>query len=786
MEGFHVADNSQGSLPRDVSSYGTEILDPDQQSLRNGGYIILQRPSVENLTLNGLLHNDNDKGVMIDSAVAMVSPVETIQQAEEEEEEDGRDDELCRWGPLRPECCQRFRNAKTVLICLCLLAIVQGMVVNGFVSVVISTIERRFDLTSTQTGFVASGYDIASVLCLIPISYFGGNGNKPRWIVCGIFLLSLGSFLFALPHFLIDKYSYSMNAHRTTCDVVSATQSHLATNGSNGSDSDRPCGAALSHYMYVLVVAQMLHGAGATPLYTLAVTYLDENLKAKLTPVYLGIFYSTAIIGPAVGYILGGQLLKFYVDVGRVDSNEYRVSISPEDPQWVGAWWIGFLISGTLAFLLAIPFCGFPRALPGSARLRRERVSEVHRGSEERSETIDSNRGFSLSLKEIPASLKILFSNPTFMSLSLAGACEGLLVSGFIVFAPKFVESQFSISAAWAAQLIGLATIPSGGGGTFFGGYLVKRLNLKCLGILRLCIFTTCTSLVLTLCMLARCQNIDFVGVNTEYSHRDRALNVVNLTSFCNIDCMCSMEHYKPVCGADNLTYFSSCHAGCAGISTGGQKVYQNCSCIATMLAEGDVITDAWAVEGKCESSCQQLLAIFLPLFAMIIFVTFVTSMPALSATLRCVPEKQRSFALGIQWMLFRCLGMIPAPVLFGALIDRACLAWQQQPCNSEEKGSCFTYDNWSMGTYFLILVFCCKGLSLLFFVIALFLYRPPLTGSDATTVEACNGNAGNSNAASWSLPSSRSLLNSNGLNTVHGCPPSNDNRENEQTEKDI
>lgn len=121
MDGFHVADNSQGSLPRDVSSYETEILDPDQQSLRNGGYIILQRPSVENLMLNGLLNN----GVMIDSAVAMVSPVEKIPQAEEEEEEDVKDDESCRWGPLRPQCCQRFLNAKTVLICLCLLAIVQ-------------------------------------------------------------------------------------------------------------------------------------------------------------------------------------------------------------------------------------------------------------------------------------------------------------------------------------------------------------------------------------------------------------------------------------------------------------------------------------------------------------------------------------------------------------------------------------------------------------------------------------------------------------------------------------
>lgn len=125
MEGLCVTDSSSSrgnsSLPRDVSAYyETEIVDPDQQSLRNGGFVILQRTSVENLMLSGLL----DNGVMIDSTVAMVSPVEKIQK-EEEEEEDGIDDEPCRWGPLKPECCQQFRNAKMVLICLCLLAIVQ-------------------------------------------------------------------------------------------------------------------------------------------------------------------------------------------------------------------------------------------------------------------------------------------------------------------------------------------------------------------------------------------------------------------------------------------------------------------------------------------------------------------------------------------------------------------------------------------------------------------------------------------------------------------------------------
>ena len=34
-------------------------------------------------------------------------------------------------------------------------------------------------------------------------------------------------------------------------------------------------------------------------------------------------------------------------------------------PKWVGAWWIGFLSSGVLGFLVAIPLSGFPIDLPG-------------------------------------------------------------------------------------------------------------------------------------------------------------------------------------------------------------------------------------------------------------------------------------------------------------------------------------------------------------------------------------------------------------------------------------
>jgi len=68
-------------------------------------------------------------------------------------------------------------------------------------------------------------------------------------------------------------------------------------------------------------------------------------------------------------------------------------------------------------------------------------------------------------------------------------------------------------------------------------------------------------------------------------------------------------------------------------------------------------------------------------------------------------------------------VGMIPAPVLFGFLIDKACVSWQQATC-SGDKGACLVYDNWAMGTYLLVLVFACKSLSFGFFILAICLYR--------------------------------------------------------------
>lgn len=55
-------------------------------------------------------------------------------------------------------------------------------------------------------------------------------------------------------------------------------------------------------------------------------------------------------------------------------------------------------------------------------------------------------------------SVLLLLKNPTFIFLCLAGATESTLIAGMSTFGPKFLESQFGLSASKAA--------------TWFGGFL--------------------------------------------------------------------------------------------------------------------------------------------------------------------------------------------------------------------------------------------------------------------------------------------------------------------------
>ena len=57
----------------------------------------------------------------------------------------------------------------------------------------------------------------------------------------------------------------------------------------------------------------------------------------------------------------------------------------------------------------------------------------------------------------------------------------------------------------------------------------------------------------------------------------------------------------------------------------------------------------------------------------------------------RVVADDQRALALGVQSAMFRLLGAIPGPLIFGALFDYACLSWQVE-CG--QRGNCWLYNS--------------------------------------------------------------------------------------------
>lgn len=63
-----------------------------------------------------------------------------------------------------------------------------GMIVGGFTGALLSTIEKRFQFTSKEAGFIAASNDISAILLTTLVSFYGGYGSKPRWLGYGALL----------------------------------------------------------------------------------------------------------------------------------------------------------------------------------------------------------------------------------------------------------------------------------------------------------------------------------------------------------------------------------------------------------------------------------------------------------------------------------------------------------------------------------------------------------------------------------------------------------------------
>lgn len=135
-------------------------------------------------------------------------------------------------------------------------------------------------------------------------------------------------------------------------------------------------------------------------------------------------------------------------------------------------------------------------------------------------------------LSNIPASMYKLLSNPIYIVTCLGSCMELCIVSGFLVFLPKYLETQFTIGKSQANLFAGGIAVPGACVGIFLGGYLLKKLQLKPKDAIQFVLFfnLVCMGLYTALYFLG-CDNIKMAGATHPYSNRSVWLLMPMLSS---------------------------------------------------------------------------------------------------------------------------------------------------------------------------------------------------------------------------------------------------------------
>lgn len=641
-----------------------------------------------------------DRAYVAKAAQAVTTPEEEKELLEElYREHPLTDDTTCGIGPLRAAWMQKFANKKAFVFLYGLLGCIFSAS-HAYFNGTITTLEKRFKIPSRTTGIITVGNDISQLLVSVFISYYAGRRHRPRWIALGVYTVVLFCILTALPHALYGPGEDALSLTREYGGIVNQNlsselqsrerQKNLCkTSGGVGCEEEDGNIAPV----ILLFVANFVSGIGGSLYYTLGVTYMDDNIKKSKTPALISFSYFIRMLGPAIGYSVASGCLKLYI------SPTLTPTIGTDDPRWLGAWWLGWVVFGFILFLLSSILGLFPKSLPRAAvrRMVDQEKRKLNSVSDETAEPSELPTSFTDMFK----TFKRLVANPTMMCNNLAAVFYFMGYMPYWIFMPKYIETMYRQSASVSSLVTGTVGLFFSAVGILLSGMIISKFRPRARYLAG---WNVVVGAISVMGMIAYV----FLGCPANDNHGPILQNgELNTVLPCNTNCSCDYVKYSPVC-YEGQTFISPCHAGCTSVTiANGSKIFSQCGCVpASSLANGndaEISSRSQAPHpsmggsvkaGPCPVDCQKKFYIFLVVVCILKFSGATGRASNFLVSVRCVEEKDKPVAMAFGLTIMSLFAFIPSPIFFGYILDKTCLVWGKTCAGT---GNCWLYNGESL-----------------------------------------------------------------------------------------